>query len=101
LSGLNIYNARDKLQTTTYQVVIAVVDDWVNINLEDLKWKIWTNKKEIPWNGIDDDKNWYIDDYYWWNFFWKNNSITPVGDHWTMIAEIIASITNNSIWIAW
>lgn len=101
LSGLNIYNARDKLPTTTYQVVIAVVDDWVNINLEDLKWKIWTNKKEIPWNEIDDDNNWYIDDYHWWNFFWKNNSITPVGDHWTMIAEIIASITNNSIWIAW
>lgn len=29
---------------------------------------IWTNPKEIPGNGIDDDKNGFIDDVHGWNF---------------------------------
>ena len=35
---------------------------------KDLKGKIWTNEKEIPGNGIDDDHNGYIDDIHGWNF---------------------------------
>jgi hypothetical protein len=34
----------------------------------DLKNKLWTNPKEIPKNGVDDDKNGYIDDIHGWNF---------------------------------
>lgn len=33
-----------------------------------MKNAIWTNKKEIPDNGIDDDHNGYIDDVQGWNF---------------------------------
>ncbi|MCX2628150.1 hypothetical protein OQ614_27105, partial [Klebsiella pneumoniae] len=29
---------------------------------------VWTNPKEIPGNGIDDDKNGFIDDINGWNF---------------------------------
>ncbi len=29
---------------------------------------MWHNPGEIPNNGIDDDHNGYIDDYYGWNF---------------------------------
>jgi len=29
---------------------------------------LWTNPKEIPGNGIDDDHNGYIDDVHGWNF---------------------------------
>ena len=29
---------------------------------------IWNNPREIPNNGIDDDKNGYIDDIHGWNF---------------------------------
>ncbi|MDH4058209.1 MAG: S8 family peptidase [Cyclobacteriaceae bacterium] len=49
-------------------VVVAVVDSGVDIFHEDLKDVIWVNKKEIPDNGIDDDKNGYIDDVFGWNF---------------------------------
>jgi subtilisin family serine protease len=35
---------------------------------EDLKAILWTNPKEIPGNGIDDDHNGYIDDVHGWNF---------------------------------
>ncbi|MFT3844304.1 MAG: S8 family serine peptidase [Lacibacter sp.] len=33
-----------------------------------LKPILWRNPKEIPGNGIDDDKNGYVDDIYGWNF---------------------------------
>ena len=44
------------------------MDSGVDIDHEDLKSVIWTNKKEIPGNGIDDDNNGYIDDIHGWNF---------------------------------
>ena len=49
-------------------VIVAVVDSGVDIFHEDLKRVIWTNAGEIPGNGIDDDKNGYIDDLHGWNF---------------------------------
>lgn len=50
------------------KVIVAVIDGGVDINHEDLKDVLWTNKKEIPGNGIDDDGNGYIDDVQGWNF---------------------------------
>ena len=49
-------------------VIVAVIDSGVDIDHEDLKSVIWTNEKEIPGNGIDDDKNGYVDDVHGWNF---------------------------------
>jgi len=49
-------------------VIVGVVDSGVDIEHEDLKNVLWTNEKEIPNNGIDDDKNGYIDDIHGWNF---------------------------------
>ncbi len=49
-------------------VTVAVIDSGVDIDHEDLKGKIWVNEDEIPDNGIDDDKNGYVDDRYGWNF---------------------------------
>lgn len=49
-------------------VIVAVLDGGTDVNHEDLKDIIWTNEDEIPDNGIDDDKNGYIDDVHGWNF---------------------------------
>ena len=49
-------------------VVVAVIDDGVDISHPDLEGKLWMNTKEIPENGIDDDGNGYIDDVYGWNY---------------------------------
>lgn len=49
-------------------VIVAVIDSGIDIDHEDLQGVIWTNKKEIPGNGIDDDKNGYVDDIHGWNF---------------------------------
>ena len=50
------------------KVIVGIVDSGVDIEHEDLKSVVWTNKKEIAGNGIDDDKNGYIDDIHGWNF---------------------------------
>jgi cell wall-associated protease len=50
------------------QVLVAVIDSGIDTLHEDLKPILWTNSKEIPGNGIDDDKNGYVDDVHGWNF---------------------------------
>jgi subtilisin family serine protease len=49
-------------------VIVAVIDSGVDTTHEDLKAVLWVNSKEIAGNGIDDDKNGYIDDVHGWNF---------------------------------
>ena len=49
-------------------VVVGVVDSGTDIKHKDLKDVIWVNPKEIAENGIDDDKNGYVDDINGWNF---------------------------------
>ena len=56
---------KDKVGKT---IIVAVVDSGIDIEHEDLKNVMWVNTKEIPGNGIDDDKNGYVDDIHGWNF---------------------------------
>lgn len=49
-------------------VIVAVLDGGVDVAHEDLKPVIWVNPKEIPGNGVDDDRNGYVDDIHGWNF---------------------------------
>ncbi|WP_345058918.1 S8 family peptidase [Hymenobacter glaciei] len=49
-------------------VVVAVIDSGIDTAHVDLKPVLWTNRGEIPGNGIDDDKNGYVDDVHGWNF---------------------------------
>ncbi|MFN5438790.1 MAG: S8 family peptidase [Bacteroidota bacterium] len=50
------------------KIIVAVIDSGIDTVHEDLKPVLWENKKEIPNNGIDDDKNGYKDDVHGWNF---------------------------------
>ena len=59
-------------------IIVAVIDSGVDVNHEDLQGKIWTNKNEIPENGIDDDKNGYIDDVFGWNFIGGANGMAKI-----------------------
>ena len=72
--GISLAEAYKALKGRKAQtVIVGVVDSGVDINHEDLKSIIWTNPKEIPNNGIDDDKNGYVDDVHGWNFLGEIN----------------------------
>lgn len=61
-------------------VIVAVIDSGVDIEHEDLVGNIWVNSDEIPGNGIDDDKNGYIDDVNGWNFIGGANGENVGGE---------------------
>ncbi len=69
--GVSIDKAYDFAKSKNLKsktVIVAVIDSGIDTLHEDLKPILWVNKKEIPNNNIDDDKNGYIDDVYGWNF---------------------------------
>lgn len=49
-------------------IVVAVIDDGIDMQHPDLIGNIWRNVDEVPGNGIDDDRNGYADDFYGWDF---------------------------------
>lgn len=93
----NIY----ELLNNKEEVIVAIIDTGIDINHFDLRDSIWTNKKEIPFNGIDDDHNGYIDDVHGYNFYNDNSNVyvDAVEDaHGTHSAgTIIAAHNNNGI----
>jgi subtilisin family serine protease len=56
------------------KIRVAVIDSGIDVDHEDLKDVIWTNPGEIAGNGVDDDKNGYIDDIHGWNFLGGKDS---------------------------
>ncbi len=69
--GISMDKAYEFVKTKNLKsspVIVAVIDSGIDTLHEDLKPILWRNTKEIPGNGIDDDKNGYVDDVYGWNF---------------------------------
>ncbi len=54
-------------------ITVAVIDSGIDFEHEDLKDVMWINPKEIAGNGVDDDKNGYIDDIHGWSFIGGKN----------------------------
>jgi subtilisin family serine protease len=69
--GISLTKAYEFLKSKKIKstpVIVAVIDSGVDTSHEDLSSVLWHNPKEIPGNGVDDDKNGYVDDVYGWNF---------------------------------
>lgn len=74
--GVNTQNAYKFLESKCLKpktVVVGVLDSGVQVNHPGLAKNMWINPNEIPNNGIDDDKNGYIDDIHGWNFMGGKN----------------------------
>ncbi|PQJ21753.1 S8 family peptidase [Tenacibaculum sp. SG-28] len=69
IPGMSVLKAHEFLKgKKATEVIVGVVDSGTDLNHEDLKEVAWVNTKEIAGNGIDDDKNGYVDDIHGWNF---------------------------------
>ena len=73
IPGMSVHKAHEFLKGKEgVEVVVGVVDSGTDLKHEDLVDVAWVNKNEIPGNGIDDDKNGYVDDINGWNFLGKS-----------------------------
>ncbi len=70
-NGISLDKAYDFIKSKklkSKRITVAVIDSGIDTLHEDLKPNLWTNPKEIPGNGKDDDKNGFVDDVHGWNF---------------------------------
>jgi subtilisin family serine protease len=90
--------------TGTSSVLVAVLDTGIDVDHEDILANLWTNPGEVANNGIDDDRNGYIDDVHGWDFVDDDNDPSPtvfsdddyeVATHGTLIAGEIGAVGNN------
>ena len=98
-ADINVKDVWD-LITGDESIIVAVVDEGVKHSHPDLNANMWVNTKEVAGNGVDDDRNGYVDDIYGYNFI-DNGPITwtKKGDsgHGTHIAGTIAAVNNNNL----
>lgn len=85
------------LSTGSPNVVVANIDTGANYNHPDLAANIWTNPGEINNNGIDDDANGFIDDYYGWDFRYNDSDPIDQNGHGTHTSGTIGAVGNNGI----
>lgn len=76
-------------------IVVAVIDDGLNINHEDIAPNVWVNRNEIPDDNLDNDGNGFIDDIHGWSFRDNSNDVLYDGSHGTSVAGIIGAKGNN------
>jgi thermitase len=83
------------LTTGSSAVVVADIDTGLRYTHEDIAPNAWKNPGEIPNNGIDDDGNGFIDDYYGYDFRYNDSDPLDENGHGTHTAGTIGATGNN------
>jgi subtilisin family serine protease len=86
--------------TTAPNIIVAVIDSGVRYTHIDLANNMWINPGEIPNNGIDDDRNGFVDDVHGMNAVDTNGDPVDVTGHGTLVSGIIGASTNNRLGMA-
>ena len=92
--------------TGSRNVFVGIIDEGIQDSHPDLTANIWTNPGEIAANGIDDDRNGFIDDIHGWDFANSDSSTFDgtgadnVDSHGTHVAGTIGGSGGNSMGVA-
>lgn len=106
-ASVNVFKAWQK-NAGDRDVIVAITDQGVQFDHEDLKDAMWVNTGEIADNDIDDDDNGFVDDVYGYNFSpkmaddgswlqppYKHAGKIAPGSHGTHVAGTVGAVNNN------
>ena len=74
--------------------VIAVVDTGIDLSHPDLAANLWTNPAEAPGNGVDDDRDGFVDDVHGANILSGNGAVQDGYGHGTAMSGAAAAAAN-------
>jgi uncharacterized repeat protein (TIGR01451 family) len=93
--------------TGNRNVVVAVIDEGIDVSHQDLHANVWQNPGETPGNNIDDDGNGFTDDINGYDFFHNDATVydgpgtnpdgSTIDAHGTHVAGIVGAVGNNGI----
>src|SRR4051794_1770014 len=84
-------------ESTGAGAVVAVLDTGANFSHADLQGAFWNNPGEIPGNGIDDDRDGYVDDVHGADIVNHDGDPSDDEGHGTHVAGLIAARAGNHV----
>lgn len=96
LDHIGISDVWRKYTEGSKSTLIGIIDGGILYNDPEVAQNIWRNPKETPNNGVDDDRNGYIDDWIGWDYVKGGPLPYDRGGHGHFMATIIAGRKDNA-----